>query len=66
MRVDGRGLHGCACLPRNGVLNLIFQLFLQFTEVCFASFLSAGFITAIVVNPPEKILAKRKFVLIKC
>ena len=29
------------------------------TEVRFASFLSSGFITAIVVNPPEKKLAKR-------
>ena len=29
------------------------------TEVRFASFLSGGFITAIVVNPPEKKLEKR-------
>ena len=29
------------------------------TEVRFASFLSDGFITAIVVNPPEMKLAKR-------
>ena len=29
------------------------------TEVRFASFLSGGFITAIVVNPPERKLAKR-------
>ena len=29
------------------------------TEVCFASFLSGGFITGIVVNPPERQLAKR-------
>ena len=29
------------------------------TEVCFASFLSGGFITAIVVNPLERKLAKR-------
>ena len=29
------------------------------TEVRFASFLSGGFITVIVVNPPEKNLAKR-------
>ena len=29
------------------------------TEVGFASFLSGGFITAIVVNPPERKLAKR-------
>ena len=31
----------------------------QSTEVRFASFLSGGFITAIVVNPPESKLAKR-------
>jgi hypothetical protein len=31
----------------------------QCTEVHFASFLSGGFITAIVVNPPERRLAKR-------
>ena len=30
-----------------------------YTEVRFASFLSGGFITAIVVNPPERKLAKR-------
>ena len=29
------------------------------TEVRYASFLSGGFITAIVVNPPESKLAKR-------
>ncbi len=29
------------------------------TEVHFASFLSGGFITVIVVNPPESKLAKR-------
>ena len=29
------------------------------TEVRFASLLSGGFITAIVVNPPERKLAKR-------
>ena len=29
------------------------------TEMCFASFLSGGFITAIGVNPPERKLAKR-------
>ena len=28
-------------------------------EVHFVSFLSGGFITAIVINPPEKKLAKR-------
>ena len=31
----------------------------QCTEVCFASFLSGWFITAIVVNPPESKRAKR-------
>ena len=31
----------------------------QCTEVGFASFLSGGFITAIVVNPPERKLVKR-------
>jgi hypothetical protein len=31
----------------------------QCTEVRFASFLSGGFITAIVVNPSERKLAKR-------
>ena len=30
----------------------------QYTEVRFASFFSGGFITAIVVNPPEKKLVK--------
>ena len=33
--------------------------FAQCMDVRFASFLSGGFITAIVVNPPEKKLAKR-------
>ena len=32
---------------------------MQCTVVCFDSFLSSGFITAIVVNPPERKLAKR-------
>jgi hypothetical protein len=31
----------------------------HYTEVCFVSFISSGFITAIVVNSPEKKLAKR-------
>ena len=31
----------------------------QCTEVRFASFLSGGFITAIVVNPPERKVTKR-------
>ena len=31
----------------------------QCTEVRFSSFFSGGFITAIVVNPPERKLAKR-------
>ena len=29
------------------------------TEVCFASFLSGGFTTMAVINPPESKLAKR-------
>ena len=32
----------------------------QCTEVRFASFLSGGFTTMAVINPPEKKLAKRK------
>jgi len=32
---------------------------LQSTEMRFSSFFSGGFITAIVVNPPERKLAKR-------
>ena len=39
-------------------------MFAKCTEVCFASFLSGGFITAIVVNPPERHLAKR--ISVKC
>ena len=35
------------------------MLFTHHTEVRFASFLSDGFVTAIVVNPPERKLAKR-------
>ena len=31
----------------------------NFTEMRFASFFSGGFITTIVVNPPERKLAKR-------
>ena len=31
----------------------------HYTEVRFVSFLSGAFITAVVVNPPEKKLAKR-------
>ena len=34
----------------------------QCTKVRFASFLSGGFINAIVVNPPERKLVKRTFV----
>ena len=33
--------------------------FIECTEVQFASFFSGGFITAIVVNPPERRLTKR-------
>ena len=32
---------------------------MYFTEVCFASFLSGGFTTVAVINPPERKLAKR-------
>ena len=35
---------------------------IRHTDVHFASFLSGGFITAIVVKSPEKKLAKRTFV----
>jgi len=35
---------------------------LQCTEVRFASFLSGGFTNMVVINPPEKKLAKRTFV----
>ena len=35
---------------------------LNVTGVRFASFLSGGFITTIVVNPPERKLAKRTYV----
>ena len=34
----------------------------QCTEVCFASFFPGGFITAIVINSPERKLAKRTLV----
>ena len=40
-------------------LHLGNDLVRQCTYVRFASFLSGGFITAIVVNPPESKLAKR-------
>ena len=43
------------------VEQLIFAKVPQSTEVRFASFLSGGFITAIVVNPLERKLAKRTF-----
>jgi hypothetical protein len=38
--------------------SFICHKFQQCTEVRFASFFSGGFITAIVVNPPEKRLTK--------
>ena len=44
---------------RYGMLIVIPMQCLHCTEVCFASFLSGVFITAIVVNPPERKLAKR-------
>ena len=43
------------------------EISLHCTEVRFASLLSGGFITAIVVNPPERKLAKRTFLhWLKC
>ena len=44
------------CASKRDVLLLTT---LQCTDVRFASLLSGGFITAIVVNPPERKLAKR-------
>ena len=41
------------------ILDTVKSRAVDCTEVCFASFLSGGFITAIVVNPPERKLAKR-------
>ena len=41
------------------MFGFLVQAVLRFTEVHFASFLSSGFITAIVVNTPERKLAKR-------
>ena len=38
------------------------ELTLVHTEVRFSSFLSGKFITLIVVNPPEKKLAKRRMI----
>ena len=46
----------------NQILPIAVRIFSNFghcTEVHFASFLSGGFITAIVVNPPERKLTKR-------
>ena len=44
----------------NFINNIISQInFDQCTEVHFSSFFSGGFITAIIVNPPERKLAKR-------
>ena len=45
------------------LFDMIFKMTSLCTEVCFASFLSGVFIAAIVVNPPEKKLAKRTSVL---
>jgi uncharacterized membrane protein len=42
---------------KKNVLSLISNV-LQCTELRFASFLSSGFITAILVNPPERKQAK--------
>ena len=49
-------------LPFDGPMIILIDLnnlARQCTEVCFASFLSGGFITTIVVNPPERKLAER-------
>ena len=39
--------------------EIYLRVIITCTEVRFASFLSGGFITAIVVNPPERKLSKR-------
>jgi hypothetical protein len=41
------------------LVNVLFAPATQCTEVRFASFFSGEFITATVVNPPERRLAKR-------
>ena len=43
----------------NDLCTHIWGLISYCTEVRFASFLSGGFITAIIVNPPESKLSKR-------
>ena len=50
-----RGMRRTVCSAQCAVRTALPQC----TEVRFASFLSGGFITAIVVNPPEMKLAKR-------
>ena len=47
----------CTVQPQHKLV--LFQPTKRCTEVHFASFLSGGFITAIVINPPERKLAKR-------
>ena len=53
-------------LTYRGLFNQIscqyHDVIIQCTEMRFGSFLSGGFITAIVVNPPEKKLAKRRMI----
>ena len=54
-----RPLLAGAVLREVHMLSLYIPPLLYLTEVRFASFLSGGFITALVVNPPERKLAKR-------
>ena len=49
------------CFTKNRTIA-VHSYILPCTEVRFAFFLSGGFITVIVVNPPERKLAKRTFV----
>ena len=44
---------------RTAFLSGMFSFTIVHTKVGFASFFSGGFITAIVINPPERKLAKR-------
>ena len=55
-----RDLWGLGAEPLFLIASYAFaKMILQCTEVHFAHFLSGGFITGIVVNPPERRLAKR-------
>ena len=40
-------------------LQALFNTLIQYTKVRFASFLSGGFTTMTVINPPERKLSKR-------